>query len=77
MGNQGKSFGLIPYALVSMTNKDVYYVSIEKGREIADKLGQEAGSVFAIDIKSGAALNIAVHHVSSVVVQEGMRHVDR
>ena len=66
MGNQGK-----PYALVSMTNKDVYYVSVEKGREIADKLKQETDSVYAIDIKSGAALNIAVHHVSSVVFPEG------
>ena len=66
MGNQGK-----PYALVSMTNKDVYYVSVEKGREIADKIGREADSVFAIDIKSGARLNIAVHHVSSVIFPEG------
>ena len=69
MWNQGK-----PYALVSMTNKDVYYVSVEKGREIADKIGREADSVFAIDIKSGSALNIAVHHVSSVVFPEGTRY---
>lgn len=71
MGNQGK-----PYALVSMTNKDVYYVSIEKGREIADRVGRETGSVLATDIKSGAALNIAVHHVSSVVFPEGTRYAD-
>ena len=66
MGNQGK-----PYALVSMTNKDVYYVSVEKGREIADKIGRGTDSVYVIDIKSGAALNIAVHHVSSVIFPEG------
>ena len=71
MGNQGK-----PYALVSMMNKDVYYVSIEKGREIAHKIGRETDSVFAIDIKSGATLNIAVHHVSSVVFPVETRYAD-
>lgn len=69
MGNQGNA-----YALVSMTNKDVYHVTTEKGREIADKIGRETDSVYAIDIKSGAALNIAVHHVSSVVFPEGNRY---
>lgn len=69
MGNQGK-----PYALVSMTNKDVYYVSIGKGREIISKLGREVGFIETIDVKSGAEVSIAVHHVSSVVVQEGKRY---
>ena len=69
MGNQGK-----PYALVSMTNKDVYYVSIETGRDIKSKLGREITFIDTVDVKSGAEVSIAVHHVSSVVVQEGKRY---
>lgn len=69
MGNQGKT-----YALVSMTNKDVYYVTIEKGREIKEKLGREVTFIDTIDVKSGAEVSIAIHHVSSVVIQEGKRY---
>jgi hypothetical protein len=57
-----------------MTNKDVYYVSIEKGKEIKQKLGREIDFIDTIDIKSGAQVSIAVHHVSSVVIQEGKRY---
>lgn len=68
MGYQNKS-----YALVSMTNKDVYYVTIHDGLEILKKLRNpsESGFFETIDVKSRAKISIAVQHVSSVVVKEG------
>ena len=72
MGNQSK-----PYALVSMLNKDVYCVSIETAREIKKRIGREITFVDAMDIKSGAEVSIAIHHVSSVVIREGNRYADR
>lgn len=67
MGNQGKG-----YALVSMTNKDVYYVSITDGQEILKKLQRQSQSGFfeTVDVKSRATVSIAIQHVSSVVVKE-------
>lgn len=67
MGNQGKS-----YALVSMTNKDVYHVTIEVAREIQKKLARGAENPFieTIDTKNGMEVVLNVNHVSSVVVQE-------
>lgn len=73
MGYQSNGF-----ALVSMTNKDVYYVSIPKGKEILRLMTRDNDrSVFVevTDIKSGANIAIAVQHVSSVVVKEGSRDV--
>ena len=67
MGNQGKS-----YALVSMTNKDVYHVTVEVAREIQKKLarGGENPFIETIDTKNGMEVVLNVNHVSSVVVQE-------
>ena len=64
------------FALVSMTNKDVYYVSIEVGKQIKQQL-RKPGELFfieTVDVKSGAEVSIAVQHVSSVVVKEGAHH---
>lgn len=68
MGHQGNGF-----ALVSMTNKDVYYVSLNDGREILSRLTRptESGFFETVDVKSGATISIATQHVSSVVVKEG------
>lgn len=64
------------FALVSMTNKDVYHVSIEDGKAILKRIGRpiqpmESGFFETVDIKSGAIISIAIQHVSSVVVREG------
>lgn len=74
MGYQGNGF-----ALVSMTNKDVYYVSIEQGNNILKLLEHTDSRMFktgflqTTDIKSGAKVSIALAHVSSVVVKEGQQ----
>lgn len=61
------------FALVSMTNKDVYYVSNSDGSKILALLQRPTNQGFfqTIDVKSGATVSIAIHHVSSVVVKEG------
>lgn len=69
MGDKG-------FALVSMTNKDTYYVSIEHGNEILKLLenpnerAYKGGFFSTTDVKSGAVVSIAIRHVSSVVVKE-------
>lgn len=72
MGYQGNGF-----ALVSMTNKDVYYVSINDGHKILARLARpsEQGFFETVDVKSHATVSIAIQHVSSVVVKEGSRDV--
>lgn len=69
MGYQG-------FALVSMTNKDVYYVSITDGKLILKRLARPNEEAFfeTVDVKSGATISIAIQHVSSVVVKEGSHH---
>ena len=73
MGNQGK-----PYALVSMTNKDVYYVTVEVAKDIQRKLtvqhDYDTPFIHTTDVKSGAEVVLNVNHVSSVVIQEGKRY---
>ncbi len=61
------------FALVSMTNKDVYHVTQTDGRKILMLLGRPNATGFfqTVDSKTGATVSIAVNHVSSVVVQEG------
>lgn len=68
------------FALVSMTNKDVYNVSIEDGKQILKRLARqfrtaESGFFETVDVKSGATVSIAIQHVSSVIVKEAGRHV--
>lgn len=66
MGYQG-------FALVSMTNKDVYKVSVADGKKILLLLAHPPENNFfeTVDIKTGATVSIAIQHVSSVVVKEG------
>ena len=61
------------FALVSMTNKDVYHVTQSDGKKILELLARPALNGFfqTVDSKTGATISIAVQHVSSVVVQEG------
>lgn len=71
MGYQGNGF-----ALVSMTNKDVYYVKISVGKDILRRLTRDddrSTFIETVDIKSGAQVAIAIQHVSSVVVKEGVQ----
>ncbi len=65
--------GVRGFALVSMTNKDVYYVSVQNGEEILRLLSRPDNTGFfqTTDIKSGATISIAISHVSSVVVKRG------
>ena len=61
------------FALVSMTNKDVYYV----GRDVAKKLmalvetGEQPEFFTVTDVKSGATVAIATANISSVVTRGG------
>lgn len=61
------------FALVSMTNKDVYYVSIADGKKILLLLSHPPVNNFfeTVDIKQHTTVSIAIQHVSSVVVKEG------
>lgn len=65
MGDKG-------FALVSMTNGDVYYVSIKDAKDMQRLLGNPSQPTFleTVDIKSGAYISIALNHISSVVVKE-------
>lgn len=66
------------FALVSMTNKDVYYVSLADGKKILLLLNHPPDNNFfeTTDIKSRATISIAIAHISSVVVKEGVRHAE-
>lgn len=75
MGYQGKGF-----ALVSMTNGDVYYVTSETGQKIQERLARNielsyTGFIDITDVKSGAKVSLALQHVSSVIVKDGGRDV--
>jgi hypothetical protein len=59
------------YALVSMTNKDVYYIDKEAADLIKtgfEEHGKEAFVQF-VDTKSGAEVTISLSNVSSIVVK--------
>lgn len=66
MGYQDKT-----YALISMTNKDVYYVSQAIAHEIMELLEKGTAPAFymVVDTKSGAEVSIATANISSVVVK--------
>lgn len=61
------------YALVSMTNKDVYYVSVEAANKLLMVLTDREGASFfrTFDAKSGAQIAIALDNISSVVMPKG------
>lgn len=61
------------YALVSMTNKDVYYVGQGVAKELMALIeSREQPEFFMVrDVKSGATVAIATANISSVVMKEG------
>ena len=65
MGEQQQS------ALVSMTNKDVYYLSDEAARELGDLMQKDGESATFIDARSGAEITISIDKVSSLVKPKG------
>lgn len=70
MGYQGNGL-----ALVSMTNKDVYYLTIDAAKTLKALIashGQEPLTFFeTVDAKSGSDISIAVANVSSIVIPRG------
>lgn len=75
MGIGDSSQGRLSYALISMTNKDVYYVSTQTANDIFLKIksGEIDTEKFVetIDIKSNNRVAIAIDKISSVVVKGG------
>lgn len=61
------------FALVSMGNNDVYYVSVEAAKEIQKQLTREPSITFieTVDIKNHTRVIINVALVSSIVVKDG------
>jgi len=68
MGYQGNGF-----ALVSMTNKDVYYVTQDIAKELMALIetGNQPEFYVVTDVKSGARVAIATGNISSVVTKQG------
>ncbi len=64
MGYKDNSF-----ALVSMTNKDVYYVTQDIAKELMAlmELGKQPEFFLVTDVKSGANVAIATSNISSIV----------
>lgn len=60
------------YALVSMSNKDVYYISVEAAKELMAAARQGDPTVFieTIDVKNRTRVMLNPQLVSSVVVRE-------
>ncbi len=59
------------HALVSMTNKDVYFVDRQTAKELMSRMAEPnswAASYEATDAKSGAEISITIANVSSVVI---------
>lgn len=61
------------FALVSMTNKDVYYVAASVANELMALIekGEQPEFFVVTDAKSGATVAIATGNISSVVTKEG------
>jgi hypothetical protein len=65
---------LSSYALVSMTNKDTYYISVELGRQLlkdltTDDTENQKAFIETVDVRSGAEIGISVSNISSIVVK--------
>lgn len=65
-------------ALVSMTNKDVYYVTEAVAKKLMAIIGQSDAPAFfeTVDQKSRSQIAIAIKNVSSVVIPEGFKRLD-
>lgn len=61
------------YALISMSNKDTYYVSIAVGREVQEAIASPNPSAFVkvYDIKNKTTVVLNLRLVSSIVVRGG------
>ena len=62
------------YALVSMTNKDTYYISVELGRQLlkeltTDDTENQKAFIETRDVRSGAEIGISLSNISSIVVK--------
>ncbi len=59
-------------ALVSMTNKDVYYLTKAAAKKLMAIIAEPNPAAFfeTVDAKSGAQIAIATKNVSSVVIPE-------
>lgn len=65
------------HALVSMTNKDVYYVTQQTAKELMALISANEQAAFfeTTDAKSGARIAIALGNISSIVIpKEGQRN---
>lgn len=64
------------FALVSMSNKDVYYVTQAAAKELMALVEKQEQPEFYVvtDVKSGAEVAIATSNISSVVVMGGQRN---
>lgn len=62
-------------ALVSMTNKDVYYLTRQVAKELMALISRDDAPAFfeTVDAKSGSQISIATKNVSSVVIPEGFK----
>lgn len=63
------------YALVSMTNKDTYYISVKLGRELLQNLTVEQTTdikafIETVDVRSGAEVGIHLINISYIVVKD-------
>jgi hypothetical protein len=64
--------GYQQYALVSMLNKDVYYIGIREAQRLEAWLETGTARTFrTTDFKSGARLTLQLASISSIVVTGG------
>lgn len=58
------------HALVSMTNKDVYYLAADSAKELMALLETHDRPAFfeTTDAKSGSKIAIAISNISSIVI---------
>ena len=70
MGYQDNSF-----SLVSMTNKDVYYVTEDTAKELMALVKSSKRPEFyeVTDVKNKTLVTIAIGNISSIVVKEAGR----
>ena len=66
------------HPLVSMTNKDVYYLTKPDAKKLMAIIAEpenHPATFETTDAKSGSEISIAIKNVSSVVIPEGFRHL--
>jgi hypothetical protein len=66
------------YALVSMTNKDVYHVTRQTAKELMALMAEpekHPASYETTDAKSRSEIAITIANISSVVIPEGFKQL--